>query len=154
MANYPGSNDGVYPLDPESKVGQFRVLIGDTEGEEYDPPEAGKRNYELFSDVEIEGLIAFAEDNVSRAIGNGYLTLAGQAAKESRSVKDFDLSIDLTKRAQDLRLVAQQWFDRADKEQESSEDAFEIADLAGVCDMIQEGMPPRWGRYAVGGFEC
>lgn len=155
MANtFPGVNDGAVPFDPQSEVGKFRVLVGDTMAEPYDPPEPGRGNYEMFSDLEIEGFLAVAEGSISLAIGNAYLTLAGQAAKESRSVKDFDLSIDLTKRAADLRLVAMQWFDRADKEQASLEDAFEIADLAGSCDMIPEGIPPRWGRFAVGGWEC
>lgn len=155
MANtFPGDNDGAFPLDPLSDVGKFRVLIGDTSAEAYDPPEPGHRNYEMFSDVEIIALISMADGGLNRAVGNGYLTLAGQAAKESKVAKDFDLQIDLTKRATDLRLVAMQWFDRADKEQAALEDAFEIADLAGICDMIPEAMPARWGRYAVWGRDC
>lgn len=154
MTTYPGANDGASPLDPQSEVGKFRVLIGDTDAEEYDPPQSGRGNYAVFSDVEIEGFIAVAGGDIYRAIGNGYLTLAGQAAIESKSVRDFDLTVDLTKRAADLRLIAFQWFERADKEQASAEDAFEIADLAGSCDTIPEGIPTRWGRYAVWGREC
>lgn len=151
---FPGANDGATPLDPQSDVGKFRVLIGDTVAESYDPPVPGRGNYTMFSDVEIEGFLAVAEGSVTRAIGNGYLTLAGQAAIESKLVKDFDLTADLTKRAADLRLIAFQWFERADKEQASAEDAFEIADLVGSCDTIPEGMPPRWGRFAVWGRDC
>lgn len=151
---FPGANDGAVPFDPQSDVGKFRVLIGDTVAEPYDPDEPGRGNYQYFSDTEVEGLVAVADGSITRAIGNGYLTLAGQAALESKSVADFDLKIDLTKRASDLRLVALQWFERADKEQASAEDAFEIASLTGDCDRIPEGVIPRWGRHAVGGWEC
>ena len=151
---YPGDNDGLVPLDPATPVGQFRIMVGDTTAEAYDPPVAGRGNYAMFSDLEIEGFIAAAGDNLYRAVGFSYLTLAGQAARESKSVKDFDLSIDLTKRATDLRLIADTWFVRADDQDAYLEDAFFIAPLGDVCDPIPEGMMPRWGRYAVGKWSC
>lgn len=151
---YPGDNDGLVPLDPATPVGQFRIMVGDTTAEAYDPPVAGRGNYTMFSDLEIEGFVAAAGDNLYRAVGFSYLTLAGQAAMESKSVKDFDLSIDLTKRATDLRLIADTWFGRADDQDAYLEDAFFIAPLGDVCDPIPEGMMPRWGRYAVGKWSC
>ena len=151
---YPGDNDGLVPLDPATPVGQFRIMVGDTTAEAYDPPVAGRGNYTMFSDLEIEGFIAASGDNLYRAVGFSYLTLAGQAAMESKSVKDFDLSIDLTKRATDLRLIADTWFGRADDQDAYLEDAFFIAPLGDVCDPIPEGMMPRWGRYAVGKWSC
>lgn len=151
---YPGDNDGLVPLDSATPVGQFRIMVGDTTSEAYDPPVAGRGNYAMFSDLEIEGFIAAAGDNLYRAVGFSYLTLAGQAAMESKSVKDFDLSIDLTKRATDLRLIADTWFGRADDQDAYLEDAFFIAPLGDVCDPIPEGMIPRWGRYAVGKWSC
>ena len=151
---YPGDNDGLVPLDPATPVGQFRIMVGDTTAEAYDPPVAGRGNYAMFSDLEIEGFIAASGDNLYRAVGFSYLTLAGQAAMESKSVKDFDLSIDLTKRATDLRLIADTWFGRADDQDAYLEDAFFIAPLGDVCDPIPEGMMPRGGRYAVGKWSC
>ena len=151
---YPGPNDGAAPVDPASKVGQFRVTVGDSVAEAYEPPVAGRGNYAKFSDLDIEGFLAMSGGNVSRAIGFSFLSLAGAAAIESKSVSDFDLKIDLTKRATDLRLIADTWFGRADDQDAYLEDAFFIAPLGDVCDPIPEGMMPRWGRYAVGKWSC
>lgn len=154
MVSYPGPNDGASPLDPTSDVGKFRVLIGDTAAEAYSPVETGRGNYAMFSDVEIAGFVAVAEGNLNRAIGNAYLALAGRAATESKQIKDFDLTVDTTKRAADLRLVAYEWFGRADKEEAALQDAFFIAPLGDSCDPVPEGLMPTWGRYAVGKWSC
>lgn len=154
MATYPGPNDGAVPLDPTSKVGQFRVTIGDSVAEAYDPPVAGRGNYAMFSDLDIEGFLAMAGDNVSRAIGFSYMALAGKAAIETKSVSDFDLKIDNTKRPAELRLIAASWFAQADGEEAYLEDALFIAPINGGCDPVPEGMMPRWGRYAVGKWNC
>lgn len=153
MVAYPGVNDGAVPVDPTTEVGQFRVILGDVQAEAYTPPEPGRGNYEMFSDEDIEGYIA-AGGSFPRGVGFAYLALAGRAAVESKSVKDFDLSIDTTKRPTELRLLAQSWFDRADKEEAAAQDAFFVAPLGDSCDMIPEGSTPRWGRRAVGGWEC
>lgn len=154
MSTFPGPNDGVVPVDPTTDVGKFRVLVGDTTAEKYAPDEPGRGNYAMFSDVEIEGFVALAEGSISRAIGNAYLTLAGRAALESKSVKDFDLTIDVTKRPDSLRQIAYEWFARADKEDAAETDAFYIAPTGDVCDPLPEGMMPRWGRYSVGRWMC
>lgn len=120
MAAFPEGNPGVAPLDPTSDVGRFRLLYGDTEYEAYDPPEPGMGNYDALSDAEIEGYIAAGEDSVTRGIGYYYLALAGRAAKESKSIADYDLRLDTTKRAGDLRAIAEMWMARADEEDETS----------------------------------
>lgn len=132
MAVYPEGNPGVAPDDPMTPVGLFRVLYGDTESTPYDPVEPGYENYEELSDAEIEGFIAQGGDSVPRGIGYLYLAMAGQAAKESRSVKDYDLTVDLTKRAADLRAIAQIWFDQADDDDNTAgtNDIFEVFDMA------------------------
>lgn len=154
MATYPGPNDGSVPIDTYTPVGQFRTLAGDSVAEAYTPVEPGRGNYAKFSDLEIEGYLATAGDNVSRAIGFSFLSLAGAAALESKSIKDFDLSIDTTKRAADLRLIAAEWFARADGEEAYLEDALFIAPINGGCEPVPEGMTPRWGRSAVGKWSC
>lgn len=113
---WPDGNPGIYPPDLASPVGQFRALTGDLNAEEYDPPVEGIRNYEMFSDAEIEAYLSQSEGSISRAIGFAYLYLAGQAAKESLTVRDYDLQVDSTKRAADLRAIAEMWFGRADDE--------------------------------------
>lgn len=151
---FPGQNDGAVPLDPATPVGQFRVLALDAVAESYDPPVPGRGNYKLFSDADIEGSLAAAEGSLPRAIGFAYLALAGAAASESKHIRDFDLTVDTTKRAADLRLVAYEWFGRADKEEAALQDAFFIAPLGDSCDPVPEGMTPTWGRYAVGKWSC
>lgn len=148
MAAYPEGNPGSVPVDLASDVGRFRALVGDLQYEAYDPPEPGFGNFEKFSDAEIEAYLAQADGSVPRAIGYSYLYLAGQAAIASQSVRDYDLQVDTTKRAADLRAIAQFWFDKADEDDLiAGEDAFEIVPTGRPGgDFIPEGVIPRWGR--------
>lgn len=106
------SNRGIVPPSFTSPTGQFRLLANDTV---YTNAGNGQGEYALFSDEEINGLIALYP-NMLRAVGYGYLGLAARAAMDSKNVKDYDLSADLTKRAADLRSTARAFFDRADAE--------------------------------------
>lgn len=120
------ANSGVYPLDPSTPVGQFRLTYGDTESVPFDPVIPGFQDYTELSDAEIEVFLAQGGGSVTRAIGRYYMRLSGDAAKRSKSVKDYDLSLDLSKRAGDLRETARMYFDEADAEDAGSEDAFVI----------------------------
>lgn len=135
MAVFPEGNPGQWPVDLSSEVGQFRALVGDLNATPYDPVEPGYRSFEKFSDAEIEGYIAAGGGSIPRGIGFSYLYLAGQAALESQSVKDYDLQIDNTKRAADLRAIAQMWFGRADDDDDSAglNDVFEVFDTVSRC---------------------
>lgn len=153
MAAYPSGNPGVYPLDPDTRVGQFRLLFGDVESTPYVPAEPGIQNYGELSDSEIEVFLVQGGDSLNRAVGFYYLSLAGAAAKASRSVKDYDLQIDTTKRAADLREIAKWWFDLADGDDAiSGEEAFEIVPTGTRGgEFIPELAPPIWGRqYTLG----
>ena len=81
------------------------------------------------------------------------MALSGAAAKKSKSVKDYDLQVDLTKRATDLAKSAQMWFDSADGSDAASlEEAFEIVPTGtGYGDIIPEATIPQWGRLYVRG---
>lgn len=151
MAVFPEGNPGVYPVDLASKVGQFRALTGDLNATPYVPDEPGYRNFEKFSDAEIEGYLAQGGDSVARAIGYSYLYLAGQAAEESKAIKDYDLQIDTTKRATDLTNIAKLWFSQADGEDViSGEEAFEIVPTGtGSGQFIPELSIPIYGRKYV-----
>lgn len=152
MAVYLEGNPGAFPVDLTSPVGQFRALIGDLNSTAYDPDVPGFQNFTMFSDAEVEAYIAQGE-GVTRAIGFAYLYLAGQAALESVSIKDYDLMIDKTKRATDLRVIAQAWFDRADNEDVSSaEEGFEIVSTGTTGgEFIPELSPAIFGRqYTIG----
>lgn len=149
MAQYPEGNPGVHPIDPLTPVGQFRLAYGDIDSAPYDPVEPGFRDYEELSDAEIEVYISQGGDSIARAIGFYYLSLSGQAAKRTKMVKDYDLQVNLEKRAGDLRATAQIWFERADSQDASvAEDAFEIVPTgdSGDGDWIAEGTNPIWGR--------
>lgn len=153
MATFPEGNPGEYPVDLTSNVGKFRALTGDLNSTPYDPVEPGFQNFEKFSDAEIEAYLEQGGNSIPRAIGFAYLYLAGQAAMQSQSVKDYDLQIDDTKRAADLRAIAQFWFDQADGEEViAGEEAFEIVPTGTKSGgFIAELAPPIWGRqYTIG----
>ena len=120
-------NPGVYPLDPATEVGQIRLLVGDTQSVAYDPPQTGVQSYETFSDAEIEAFLSAADGSFEDAVAYAYLSLAGRASAESETVKDYDLTVDLTKKATDYRNLAEVWFSRGlDSKETSAEDAFEV----------------------------
>ena len=147
MTAYPDGNPGEYPLDSSTPVGTFRLVYGDTESEPYDPEEPGFQNYGELSDAEIEAFLSQGGDSINRAIGYLYIALAGRAAKESKVTKDYDLTLDLTKRAADLRAMAQWWFDLADDDDTTSaEEAFEIVLIGNRDEFIPEGTLPIYGR--------
>lgn len=153
MATFPEGNPGAYPLEPETPVGQFRLVYGDTHSTPYDPVEPGFQNYDELSDSEIEAFLVAGGDSLNRAIGYYYLSLAGAAAKTARQIKDYDLQVDTTKRAADLRAIAQWWFDQADNDDViSAEEGFEILPTGtSGGDFIPELTLPVWGRqYTIG----
>lgn len=145
---YPEGNPGLWPVDPETAVGQFRLVYGDIDAVEYAPPYPPYRSFEELSDAEIEAFLVQGGDSTNRAIGFYYLSLAGAAAKASKSVKDYDLALDTTKRAADLREIAKWWFDLADNDDAAeAEDAFEIVPTGTTGgDFIPELALPIWGR--------
>lgn len=115
-------NRGVVPPNPSTKVGEFRLLIGDTSYVDLEPPEPGFGNYKMFSDDEIEVFLT-TSDSIEGSIAFAYLQLAGAAALEAKSIQDMDLKIDTTARAKELRALALMWQDKADA---LSADIFEI----------------------------
>lgn len=142
------TNTGLYPIDYASPVGQVRALLGDVDPEPFDPPAPGERNYTMFSDQEIEGFLSAGRGSVYRATGFAYMSLAGRAALEAKSIKDYDLAVDTTKRADDLRDVAQMWFDQADAEDSATGEAewFDIVPTGADHDFVAEGTSPVYGR--------
>ena len=138
-------NPGAFPLDPMTEVGQFRALIGDSQSTPFDPPTPGVQNYAMYSDLEIEAFLFVSNNSVEGALSGAYMQMAAAAASESKLTKDFDLSIDLTKRSGDFLRLAQAWQGKADA---LSADIFEIFDVnidsGGVC--VPELAPRPW-RY-------
>ena len=142
---FPDGNPGAWPIDPTTAVGRFRLAYGDVYAEPYTPNEPGYRNFDELSDAEIEAFLEAGNGSINRAIGYYYLQLAGTAAKAAKSVKDYDLQVDTTKRGAEFRALAKEWFDLADGE--DSADAFEIVPTGtGHGSFIPEGTIPQWGR--------
>lgn len=151
MATYPEGNPGVYPLEPTTPVGQFRLVYGDTHSTPYDPVEPGLQNYDELSDDEIEAFLVAGGESINRAIGYYYFSLAGAAAKAAKQIKDYDLQVDTTKRSADLRALGQWWFDRADDDDViAAEEGFEIVPTGTTGGpFIPEGTIPIYGRKYV-----
>lgn len=110
------TNRGIAPLNPGTTVGQFRLFYGDTQYVDLDPVEPGYGDYTELSDDEISLFLTQSSDSVTRAIGYYYIRLSGEAAKQSKEVEDYDLRVNLTKRAEDLRKTAQSYFELANAE--------------------------------------
>lgn len=123
-------NKGAYPLDPLTLVGQFRLASGDVISVPFDPDQPGFQNYRLWSDEEIAQFVVLGGTSSNRAVGYAWLQAAGAAALQSKSIKDYDLQVDLTKRAGDLRALALVYFGLADSEDAAAglDEAFEIVD--------------------------
>lgn len=130
-------NRGVAPLNPASEVGQMRLLLGDTTYVAMVPVEPGFGNYTLFSDNEITAFLV-SGGSQEGAAALAYLQLAGAAAMESKSIKDVDLQVDLTKRANDLRQIAAMWQSKADA---AAADVFELFDTVAPATCTPELAP-------------
>lgn len=147
-------NRGIAPFQPQTEVGEFRALAGDTQYVPLVPAESGYGNYTFWSDDEITAFLASSE-SVPWAIYSAYLQAASTAAAQSVTIKDFDLSVDLSKRADGLRAIAALWLSRAqDDDLIAGEDAFEIVPTGGRHAFIPEGVPAVWGRAYTWQREC
>lgn len=120
------TNIGVAPYDPTTLVGKVRVLTGDVT---YGAITEGMAEYELFSDEEIESFILVGEESTLRAAGFAYLALAGRASLDAKSIKDYDLSVDLKSRSAELRKQGMEFFAQADEKdkRDGVSDVFELA---------------------------
>lgn len=125
-------NVGVAPFDATSEVGQFRVLVGDTVYVVTDP---GFGSYKLFGDDEIEVFLAQG-GSVFAAVSLAYFQMAGAAALEAKSVRDFDLQVDLTKRSAELRAMASEWKSRADGDVAEFFELFPVVDQGSSCGCV------------------
>lgn len=139
-------NPGAWPLDPETPVGQFRLLYNLTAHEDYVPVEPGIVDFAELSDLQIEAYLAAGGGNVNRGIGYYVLAQSSHAARQAKSVKDYDLAVDLRSLAKELDAAAQSWFDRADREDmvDGENDIFEV--FGPEPEIIPEGTLGQVGR--------
>lgn len=144
-------NRGIAPPDMTTPVGQVRALLGDLEYTEYDPPQPGFGMYSKMSDDEIEAFLALSEQSPEGAVYFSYLSMASDAALESKAVRDFDLQVDTTKRAADLRLIAEMWLSRWNL---ATGDIFEVFEIGtSSCRCIPELAPRTVCRRGCNGSQ-
>lgn len=139
-------NRGVAPLDITTDIGLFRMRLGDVNYVPLSPPETGFGDYNYFSDNEITGFILAGGGSITQGLGYATMQWALAAANESKSITDYDLKVDYTKRAAELRATAQMYFDLAGNE--SDADEFLIAG-SGIddCDYSIEGATNPYSIY-------
>lgn len=106
------ANLGVAPPDLGTNVGKLRMIIGDIN---YTPIEDGVGDYEGYSDDQLESFLSLGGDNLSYGAGYAYLALAAQFAADSIKITTDDESVDLTARAESMRKLANEWFNRGDE---------------------------------------
>ena len=137
------TNTGVAPYDPTTLVGKVRVVTGDVI---YGTPAGGVAEYEMFSDSDINAFLVTAEDNVLRAAGFGFMSLAARASLNSKTIKDYDLSIDLKALADSLRKQAQEFFKQADDKdkRDGVSDVFELTRTGRDYTVEELAEPENW----------
>jgi hypothetical protein len=106
-------NKGKAPLDPNTLLGQLRVFVGDVQSSPLEPAEEGWGSYAVFGDESLLGALAAAGDNLNRAAGNLFATLAVEYMQLGKSVRTDDLAIDTRGRGKDLLEVARSFWEQA-----------------------------------------
>lgn len=97
------ANSGHAPADFETEVGQFRLMIGDT-----DPKDVADSvgTYVFYSDDEITGLIKLAGGSVKAAAIQALRFIAGSQVMLLKAFTSADLSVNGPAIADALRAVA------------------------------------------------
>lgn len=123
---------GVAPADPTTDVGKFRFGAGDSEYEEYDPPQEGFGLYQLWSDADIIGLLAVG-GSVARAISIAYGQIGASYASSGGTIKTDDLSVSVKDAVGNWLNLSKLWADIADNEDANAAlDYFDLADTASI----------------------
>jgi hypothetical protein len=131
-------NRGVAPADLSTAVGQLRSIIGDVTYIELSPPEAGFGDYTNFADGQLESFLDLGNDNLAYGVGYAYTTLAAQFAADAIKVTTDDEAIDLTARAEAMRKIANDWFNRGDANAALTNDSY----FAIIYPEFERG--PQW----------
>lgn len=132
MENMAFTKLGVAPPDGATDVGKFRLVAGDSEYAELDPPVAGMGLYQTWTDAEIEAFLA-AAGSLTRAIALAYTQIAASYAASGATIKTDDLSYSAKDSVGSWQGLARYWTDLADREDEkAANDMFELVDTAGA----------------------
>lgn len=130
MAN---KNVGVAPPDKTTNVGKMRFALGDSEFEPLDPPEAGKGQYQLFSDDELETFLELADDNVARAIAMAYRQIGASWASTGATIKTDDLTYSAKDSVGNWLNLAAYWDKVADdQDQRAIDNYFDLVEVGAA----------------------
>lgn len=144
---------GIAPLDPATDVGRFRLLSGDTEYVEYDPPQAGYGLYANWSDAQIQAFLDAAGGSIPRAIALAYTQLASFYASSGGTIKTDDLNYSSKDSVGSWMNLAKYWSDLADSEgQKAIDDYFDLVPTAtdGVDCRKPEASPWPLAHFGFG----
>lgn len=124
-------NPGNTTIDSTSPLGQVRLNLGDTVSSPLVPDVAGQGDFRFFSDLEIQAFLSQGGNNPLMATGFAYLAWSRDAAKLAILGKTDDLQFDTTDRAKEFRLLADEWFTRANNVEwfDLSPSAEEVVDV-------------------------
>lgn len=110
----------VTPPDYSTTIGQVRLLVPDTE-------QLGDSPTYLFSDPQIQALLALYSNNVKRAAAQAKLVLATSEALINKVIKTYDYQTDGAKLGAELRAQAAELKAEADRDDlDDSSDTFTI----------------------------
>lgn len=115
---------GVAPLDPQTPLGQLRVIVGDTNTTPLDEPEYGFADYAVFSDEALEAALNAAAGSLYRAAGNLFSVLAVEYMQLGKSIKTDDLALNTLSRGKDILEVARSFWEQADTADAAADDSF------------------------------
>lgn len=124
--------EDVNPLDPETPVGQVRLLISDVQLRR-DPMSPAAPGEYYFSDAFINGYLTINSGNVFHAAADALTALAANDALVSKKIRKENLQTDGPAVANALRLLAQDLRARGNRVQETADAAdgtFLIVDFA------------------------
>lgn len=137
---------GAAPPDGATPVGKFRLLSGDSEYTELDPPVAGMGLYALWSDAEIQAFIDVAGGSVARAISLAYAQIGASWASTGATIKTDDLSYSVKDSVGNWMGLSKYWADIADQEDDRAmDDYFELVEVRGDAQWRKaEAAPWPW----------
>lgn len=104
------ANISTYPVDPNTDIGKFRLMSGDS------------GNEKIWSDMEIQAFLYQAKNSIALAISYAYVQLAAYSAGKSSNIRTDDLSVNTTSRSAEYLKLAQYWSDVAAAQEADSFD--------------------------------
>jgi hypothetical protein len=105
------------------------------------PDVPGQADFRFFSDAEIQAYLIQGGNNPMMATGFAYLAWSRDAAKLQMLGKTDDLQFDTTDRAKEFRLIADEWFNRA-----NNVEWFDLGPTSEEVIDVRDYMYPTGGR--------